>query len=93
MRGINTLPHISKKIIIIHILRILYCYTSKEHPVTQTHIATYLNDIDIPCDRKTVGRNLKYLKEAGVPVCLNKGKLRGYYYDHTKDTFFIKVNF
>ena len=33
------------------------------------------------------------LKEAGVPVCLNKGKLRGYYYDHTKDTFFIKVNF
>lgn len=83
----------TKKTIIVHILRILYCYTAETHPATQTQIANYLNDIDIPCDRKTVGRNLKYLSEMGLPVRLQRGKTRGYYYDHAKDSFFVRVEF
>ena len=75
--------------IIVHVLRVLYCYTSKEHLVTQTHIAQYLNDIRIPCDRKTVGRNLKYLMDMGLPI-VRTG--RGYYYDMEKDNFFKKIN-
>ena len=81
---------IAKKTIIIHILRILYCYTSVEYPATQTHIASYLNDIDIPCDRKTVGRNIKYLIDMGLPIIKSQSSKRGYYYDIDNDKFFIK---
>ena len=81
---------IAKKTIIVHILRVLYCYTSVENPATQTHIANYLNDIDIPCDRKTVGRNIKYLIDMGLPIIKSNGIKRGYYYDIENDKFFIR---
>lgn len=66
----------SKKTIIVHILKILYCYTSVDYPVTQTYIANYLDEIDIPCDRKTVGRNIKYLMDMGLPIVKSKGTKR-----------------
>lgn len=78
----------NKKATIIHILRVLYCYTSEDYPVTQTSIAKYLNDLDVECDRKTVGRNLKYLIDAGVPIKRKSGKNGGYYYDIENDKFF-----
>ena len=81
---------IAKKTIIVHVLRVLYRYTSNEYPATQTHIANYLNDIDIPCDRKTVGRNIKYLIDMGLPIIEKKGLKRGYYYDLKNDNFFIR---
>ena len=81
----------SKKSVIVHILRILYCYTSPDYPVTQTDIANYLNDIDLTCDRKTVGRNLKYLMEAGAPIKRKTGKNGGYYYDFENDRFFERI--
>ena len=81
---------IAKKIIIVHILRILYCYSSSDYPVTQTYIAKYLNDIDLPCDRKTVGRNIKYLIDMGLPIVKSNGSKRGYYYDIANDKFFIR---
>lgn len=81
---------IAKKTIIIYILKILYCYTSPDYPVTQTYISDYLNDIDIPCDRKTVGRNIKYLIDMGLPIVKCNGSKRGYYYDIKNDKFFIR---
>lgn len=81
---------IAKKTIIVHILRVLYCYTSFKYPATQTNIANYLNDIDIPCDRKTVGRNIKYLIDMGLPIVEKRGLKRGYYYDIKNDKFFIR---
>ena len=81
---------IAKKTIIVHILRVLYCYTSVEYPATQTHIANYLNEIDISCDRKTVGRNIKYLIDMGLPIIKSNGIKRGYYYDILNDKFFIR---
>ena len=83
---------IAKKTIIVHILKILYCYSSSDYPVTQTFIADYLNDIDIPCDRKTVGRNIKYLIDIGLPIFKSQGSKRGYYYDVENDNFFIRKN-
>lgn len=81
---------IAKKTIIVHILKILYCYSSSDYPVTQTYIAKYLNDIDIPCDRKTVGRNIQYLIAMGLPIIKSQGLKRGYYYDIENDKFFIR---
>ncbi len=79
-----------KKIIILYILRILYNYTSYDYPVTQTDIAKYLNDIDISCSRKTVGRNLKCLMDGGLPVKRKRKTRGGYYYDQSHDTFFVR---
>lgn len=80
-----------KKTIIIHILRILHNYTSFSYPVTQTQIVNYLHDINISCCRKTVGRNLRYLIECGVPICRKQSKKGGYYYDFSNDNFFKKL--
>ena len=79
-----------KKTIIVYILKILHNYTSIDYPVTQTMIVNYLNDIDIACTRKTVGRNLKYLIECGVPIKRKNGKNGGYYYEVENDNFFVK---
>jgi len=68
---------IAKKIIIIYVLNVLRVYSSPENPVSQTAISNYLNDIDVPCDRKTVGRNIEYLREFGYPIKKVIGK--GYY--------------
>ena len=82
-----------KKQIIVYILRVLYNYTSSEYPVSQTSIANYLNDIGIQCDRKTVGRNLNYLIECGLPIKRKGSKSGGYYYDFENDAFFVRKNF
>ena len=82
----------NKKTIIVHILRIMYNYTSFDYPATQTAIVHYLGDIGIPCSRKTVGRNLKYLAECGVPIKRKAEKSGGYYYDFAKDLFFVRKN-
>ena len=72
----------AKKIIILYVLNILKLYSSEEYPVSQTAICNYLNDINIPCDRKTVGRNIKYLQDFGYPITKVYGK--GYYLDKEK---------
>ncbi len=67
--------HISKKVIILYVLDILKKYSAEEHPISQEAIANYLNDIGIPCDRKTVGRNIGYLTDYGYKIVKvsNKG--------------------
>ena len=69
--------NIAKKVIIIYVLNVIKAYSSPESPVSQTAICNYLNEIDVPCDRKTVGRNIKYLCEFGYPIQKVRGK--GYY--------------
>ena len=69
----------SKKTIILYILNILKLYSSEEYPISQTAICNFLNDIHVPCDRKTVGRNIGYLQEFGYPIKKVHGK--GFYLD------------
>ena len=67
----------SKKQLILWILNILNTETDKNRPLTQTKIADIISDV-YPCDRKTVCRNIKFLKEMGYPI---KKTSRGYYID------------
>ena len=69
---------IAKKVIILYVINILKTVSSEQTPVTQTTICNYLNDIGIPCDRKTIGRNIKYLCDFGYPI---KRVGKGYYLD------------
>ena len=70
---------IAKKVIIVYVLNVLRL-TVKERPINQTVICDYLNEIGIPCDRKTVSRNVEYLKEMGYPIV--KVPNVGMYFDH-----------
>ena len=70
---------IAKKVVILYVLNIIKLYSSEEHPVSQTAICNYLNDIHVPCDRKTVGRNIGYLQTFGYPIKKINGK--GFYLD------------
>ena len=69
----------AKKTIILYVLNIIKRYSSQNFPISQTAICNYLNDIHIYCDRKTVGRNIKYLQEFGYPIKKVYGK--GFYLD------------
>ena len=68
-----------KKLILLYVLNILKALSSEENPVNQTAICNYLNDIQITCDRKTIGRNIRYLQEFGYPI--KKIIRKGYYLD------------
>ena len=67
----------TKKYLIILILRILETESDVRNPLTQIKIAEMISRV-YPCDRKTVGRNIAFLKELGYPIVKN-GK--GFYMD------------
>lgn len=51
-----------KKYLILLVLKILENETDGSHPLTQGKIAQIISDV-YPCDRKTVGRNITFLKK------------------------------
>ena len=70
---------ISKKTIILYVLNVLRKYATREEPISQTALALVLTKAGVPCDRKTVGRNIEYLIAFGYPIKKLHGK--GYYLD------------
>lgn len=70
---------IAPKTIVLYVLNIIKALSAKEHPISQTVICKYLNEIGVPCDRKTVGRNVRYLQEFGYPIV--HIPVKGYYLD------------
>ena len=70
---------IAKKAVILCVLNVIRRYASREAPVSQIGLTLVLNKAGIPCDRKTVGRNIAYLREFGYPIEKIHGK--GYYLD------------
>ena len=72
--------NIAKKTIILYVLKMLYLGSSKDKPITILNMTKVLNSLDIPCDRRTISRNVDYLIEFGLPVFKIRGG--GCYYDH-----------
>lgn len=58
----------AKKHLIILVLRILETQSDEDHPITQSKITELIRDAGYPCDRKTVGRNIRFLTEIGYPI-------------------------
>ena len=67
-----------KKALIVLTLRILETESDADNPLTQIQIAETISK-KFPCDRKTVGRNIKFLREIGYPI-VKCGK--GFYMDN-----------
>lgn len=65
-----------KKVLIVLLLKILENHSDEEHPFTQTKLAELISDMLLPCDRKTIGRNIKSLIEMGYPIRKTK---KGFY--------------
>ena len=57
----------SKKYLILLILKILENESDESHPLTQSQMARLLSEV-FPCDRKTVCRNIAFLKKIGYPI-------------------------
>ena len=57
----------SKKYLIVLVLKILESFTDSSHKLTQIEIAKQISKV-YPCDRKTVGRNIKFLQKIGYPI-------------------------
>lgn len=79
-----------KKQLIILVLRMLESETDEQHPITQTEIAKVISEL-YPCDRKTVCRNISFLKEMGYPIVKTT---KGFYMDRkaftTDEIKFVK---
>lgn len=65
----------SKKQLILWVLNVLNNESDENNPITQTEIADIISKM-YPCDRKTVGRNIKFLQEMGYPI---KKVSKGFY--------------
>ncbi len=64
-----------KKLIILYVYDALKYGSSEKHLLHQTKIAKQITDYcGIPCDRKTVASNIKYLREYGCEIVTIKGK-------------------
>ena len=74
---------IAKKTIILYVLKMLQEGSSKEKPITQTAMTKVLSSMGINCDRKTIGRNIKYLIDFGYPIV--KTQNNGYYMENEKE--------
>ena len=61
----------AKKQLILWVLNILNSESDESHPMTQTTIAKIISKV-YPCDRKTVCRNIKFLKAMGYPIIKTK---------------------
>ena len=58
-----------KKLALLRVLEILETYSDSEHPLKQEDILNLLSkDFGIELERKTIGRNIALLKEAGQRV-------------------------
>lgn len=71
-----------KKQNILLVLKILENNTDKSHLMTQTEIAELIS-CKYPCDRKTVGRNIAFLKDVGYPIVKTS---HGFYLDNKRFT-------
>lgn len=70
----------SKKVLILYIYEILKRYSDVNHPLTQNEIASLVRDVyGMSCDRKTVGRNINALIEAGIDIATFDENNEGYY--------------
>lgn len=80
--------NIAKKTIILYVLKMLYNGSSPEKPITLTQMTHVINSLNVPCNRKTVARNVQYLIDFGMPIYKKAGRNAGFYYDKDKDNFF-----
>ena len=67
----------NKKLTILFVLKALESFSSKQNPLSQIVIAKGLELYGIKCDRKTIARDIRALREFGYDIQKVEGK--GFY--------------
>lgn len=70
------IPTYPKRLGILATALILQTYSDETRLFTQNMLVGWLADFGIACDRKTVGRNIAFLREIGYPIVKTP---RGFY--------------
>lgn len=69
-----------QKIKILKLLELLQQQTDDQHPLTTTEICAKMDLIGIPCDRRTLSKDIALLNEQGYEILWRwVGKEKGYY--------------
>ena len=69
-----------KKLKILKLANLLCQETDEQHPLTTSQICSRLNEMDIPCDRRTLSEDIKLLNDNGIEVLWTwVGKEKGYF--------------
>lgn len=69
-----------QKIKILKLLEMLQQQTDDQHPLTTTEICAKMDMIGIPCDRRTLSKDIALLNEQGYEILWRwVGKEKGYY--------------
>lgn len=69
---------LSRKCSIIIAYLLLEAESSPLRPLSQQKLAEFATDVGCPCDRKTIGRDIKALTEMGCPI---RKTAKGFYMD------------
>ena len=82
-----------KKIKLLFLLQILQNDSDEDHPIRTKELCKRLNDMGIPCDRRTLSQDIDLLNKTGIEVLYYKvGHEKAYYTeDRTFDTSELKI--
>ena len=69
---------LNKKCSIIIAYLCLERESERQNPLSQTTLAQFATDVGCPCDRKTIGRDIKALISMGCPI---RKTAKGFYMD------------
>ena len=69
----------NQKLKILYIREYLERFTDPDHPTTAAQLAAYLEQQGIPCERKSVYRDLEALEDFGLEIGKVNGPGGGYY--------------
>ena len=69
---------LQRKCSIVITFLLLEAESEARKPLSQSFLATFACDVGCPCDRKTIGRDIKALIQMGCPI---KKTSRGFYMD------------
>lgn len=69
-----------QKIKLLKLIDLLRQETDEEHPLTTMQICSHMEAMDIPCDRRTLSKDIALLNEMGIEIQWNWiGKEKGYF--------------
>lgn len=79
------------KLKLMRILEILQQYSSKEHPLTTMDICGKLEKLGMHCERRTLYKDIKLLKECGYDIVVITSKTQNLYYCRKSSLSFAEL--
>lgn len=76
-----------QKIKLLKLYNYISMHSDDNHPLTTKELLSYLQGEGIPCDRRTLTKDIGVLNEYGYEVCSHNGRQKSYYVPEYKRAF------